>query len=143
MADLLSSLKNLPNSSGVYQYFDKNRQLLYIGKAKNLKKRIKSYFSIRNNEITPNPRASLRIQMMVKQIAFLETILVENEQDALILENSLIKQLKPKYNILLRDDKTYPYIYMDFSTDFPIPLITRKILKQPGVKYLRAELRIF
>lgn len=110
----------------MYQYFDKNRQLLYIGKAKNLKKRIKSYFSVRNNEITPNYRASLRIQMMVKQIAFLETILVENEQDALILENSLIKQLKPKYNILLRDDKTYPYIYMDFSTDFPIPLITRK-----------------
>ncbi|GAA7336495.1 excinuclease ABC subunit UvrC [Helicobacter pylori] len=135
MADLLSSLKNLSHSSGVYQYFDKNRQLLYIGKAKNLKKRIKSYFSVRNNEITPNHRASLRIQMMVKQIAFLETILVENEQDALILENSLIKQLKPKYNILLRDDKTYPYIYMDFSTDFPIPLITRKILKQPGVKY--------
>ncbi|MGL2859176.1 GIY-YIG nuclease family protein, partial [Helicobacter pylori] len=125
MADLLSSLKNLPNSSGVYQYFDKNRQLLYIGKAKNLKKRIKSYFSIHNNEITPNPRVSLRIQMMVKQIAFLETILVENEQDALILENSLIKQFKPKYNILLRDDKTYPYIYMDFSIDFPIPLITR------------------
>ncbi len=82
MADLLSSLKNLSNSSGVYQYFDKNRQLLYIGKAKNLKKRIKSYFSVRNNEITPNHRTSLRIQMMVKQIAFLETILVENEQDA-------------------------------------------------------------
>ncbi|AFI06155.1 excinuclease ABC subunit UvrC [Helicobacter cetorum] len=134
MASLLLSLKNLSSSSGVYQYFDKNHQLLYIGKAKNLKKRVRSYFSIRNGEVMPNIRTSLRIQMMVAQIAFLETILVEHEQDALILENSLIKQLKPKYNVLLRDDKTYPYIYMDFSSDFPIPLITRKVLKQPNIK---------
>ncbi|WP_104713729.1 excinuclease ABC subunit UvrC [Helicobacter cetorum] len=134
MSSLLASLKNLPECSGVYQYFDKDNQLLYIGKAKNLKKRVRSYFSIQDDEVFVNKRNSPRIQIMAHQIRSLQTILVEHEQDALILENSLIKQLKPKYNILLRDDKTYPYIYMDFSVDFPIPLITRKVLKQSNIK---------
>lgn len=73
--------------------------------------------------------------MMISQVDYLQTILVQNEQDALILENSLIKQLKPKYNILLRDDKTYPYIYIDMSEEFPTPAITRKIIKNKNVKY--------
>lgn len=132
---LIERLNNLPTSSGVYQYYDSKNKLLYIGKAKNLKNRIKSYFKIQDNQTLPNPKTSYRIQAMVSQIASISTLLVGNEQDALILENSLIKQLKPKYNILLRDDKTYPYIYIDTSLDFPIPAITRKIIKNKAVKY--------
>ncbi|PAF52632.1 excinuclease ABC subunit UvrC [Helicobacter sp. 13S00477-4] len=135
MNPLIERISNLPSSSGVYQYYDKKNKLLYIGKAKNLKKRIKNYFKIAGNQIFPNPSTSPRIQMMISQVAFIQTILVENEQDALILENSLIKQLKPKYNILLRDDKTYPYIYIDMSEDFPMPAITRKIIKKKSIKY--------
>ncbi|PAF54186.1 excinuclease ABC subunit C [Helicobacter sp. 13S00482-2] len=134
-ASLIERIKNLPTTSGVYQYYDKHNKLLYIGKAKNLKNRIKSYFRIENDKIFPNPSNGHRIQMMVSQIAYLQTLLVQNEQDALILENSLIKQLKPKYNILLRDDKTYPYIYIDMSEEFPTPSITRKIIKNKNVKY--------
>lgn len=132
---LLDRIKNLPSTSGVYQYYDSQNKLLYIGKAKNLKNRIKSYFKINDDKIYPNPASSHRIQMMVSQISYINTLLVQNEQDALILENSLIKQLKPKYNILLRDDKTYPYIYIDMSEPFPMPLITRKILKKKDIKY--------
>lgn len=132
---LLERIKNLPTASGVYQYYDKHNKLLYIGKAKNLKNRIKSYFRIEDEKIIPNPSNNHRIQTMVSQIAFIQTLLVENEQDALILENSLIKQLKPKYNILLRDDKTYPYIYIDMSEAFPTPSITRKIIKKKNIKY--------
>ncbi|PAF43243.1 excinuclease ABC subunit C [Helicobacter sp. 11S02596-1] len=135
MDSLAQRIANLPTSSGVYQYFDHKNRLLYIGKAKNLKNRIKSYFKLSPTEVAPNPKTSPRIQMMVSQIAFIQTILVQNEQDALILENSLIKQLKPKYNILLRDDKTYPYIYIDMSEDFPTPAITRKIIKKKAIKY--------
>ncbi|PAF48035.1 excinuclease ABC subunit C [Helicobacter sp. 12S02634-8] len=132
---LLERLSNLPTSSGVYQYYDAKNKLLYIGKAKNLKNRIKSYFKITDQTIIPNPAISQRIQIMVSQIALIQTILLSNEQEALILENSLIKQLKPKYNILLRDDKTYPYIYIDMSEDFPTPAITRKIIKKKSIKY--------
>lgn len=132
---LIKPLNNLPTSSGIYKYYDSKNRLLYIGKAKNLKNRIKSYFKIQDNQILPNPRTSHRIQIMVSQIASIDTLLAESEQDALILENSLIKQLKPKYNILLRDDKTYPYIYIDTSMDFPIPGITREIIKNKAVKY--------
>lgn len=132
---LIERIGNLPTSSGVYQYYDHKNRLLYIGKAKNLKNRIKSYFKILDKKVFPNPNTSHRIQMMVSQIASIQIMLVKNEQDALILENSLIKQLKPKYNILLRDDKTYPYIYIDMSEDFPTPAITRKIIKKKTIKY--------
>ena len=127
---LLETISNLPSSRGIYRYYDKNNNLLYVGKAKNLKNRIRSYFKFAGKEVTPSSNASSRIQIMVSQIAYIQTMLVPNQQEALILENSLIKQLKPKYNILLRDDKTYPYIYIDMSDDFPIPLITRKIIKK-------------
>ena len=132
--NLEDTLKQLPSKPGVYQYFDKNHRLLYIGKAKVLKNRVKSYFSF-NPTLAPSQKLGLRIHKMISEVSFLEYIIVKNENDALILENSLIKQLKPKYNILLRDDKTYPYIYIDYSQDFPRLDITRKVLKGKDIKY--------
>ena len=133
MEKLLEKIKLLPDKPGVYQYFDENGKLLYIGKAKSLKKRVRSYF--RFAPFRPADNLSPRIYKMISETKDLNYIVVENENDALILENSLIKQLKPKYNILLRDDKTYPYIYIDFDEPFPMPQITRKVVKGKNVKY--------
>ncbi|WP_394952322.1 excinuclease ABC subunit UvrC [uncultured Helicobacter sp.] len=124
----LPNLAHLPQNAGVYQYFDRYGHLLYVGKAKNLKKRIKSYF-------TPSANLSPRIASMVAQVSEIKTFITPSEQDALILENSLIKSLKPKYNILLRDDKTYPYIYVDYNQDFPTFEITRTLLKKRNITY--------
>lgn len=120
--------------SGVYQYFDINGRLLYIGKAKSLKNRVKSYFKFFPS-LLPADKLSARISKMISEVANLEYIVVPSEHDALILENSLIKQLAPKYNILLRDDKTFPYIYIDLSQDFPRFEITRKVIKGKSIKY--------
>jgi excinuclease ABC subunit C len=131
---LEQKIKELPQAAGIYQYFDKDDRLLYIGKAKLLRNRVKNYF-----RFTPTFQAannlSPRIAKMISETVRLEYIVVESEHDALILENSLIKQLRPKYNILLRDDKTYPYIYIDLSEDFPRFEITRKVVKGKNVKY--------
>jgi len=129
-----SIVQNLPASAGVYQYFDTTGKLLYVGKAKNLKNRVKSYWRF-TPEFTPNPTQSPRIIKMLLEASKLEYIIVETEEDALILENSLIKQLKPKYNILLRDDKTYPYIYIDESQEYPRFEITRKVIKGKDITY--------
>jgi excinuclease ABC subunit C len=129
-----SVVQDLPSSAGVYQYFDVAGKLLYVGKAKNLKNRVKSYWRF-TPEFTPNPTQSPRIIKMLLEAEKLEYIVVETEEDALILENSLIKQLKPKYNILLRDDKTYPYIYIDESQEYPRFEITRKVIKGKDVTY--------
>jgi len=129
-----SVVQNLPLSAGVYQYFDAKGKLLYVGKAKNLKNRVKSYWRFKP-EFTPNPTQSPRIIKMLHEADKLEYIIVETEEDALILENSLIKQLKPKYNILLRDDKTYPYIYIDESQTYPRFEMTRKIIKGKDITY--------
>ena len=131
---LLNKLKQLPNNPGIYQYFDKTGKLLYIGKAKILKNRVKSYFQF-TPILAPSKQLSARIYKMIQEVENLEYIVVKTENDALILENSLIKQLKPKYNILLRDDKTYPYIYLDTNEDFPRLDITRKVLDKKGIKY--------
>ncbi|RQD69279.1 excinuclease ABC subunit UvrC [Campylobacter hepaticus] len=131
---LENELKTLPNSAGIYQYFNKEGKLLYIGKAKNLKNRIRSYFAF-TPSLHANPRNSLRIQKMIQEAVHLEFITTNSEADALILENSFIKQLHPKYNILLRDDKTYPYIYVDFDEEFPRFEITRKLVKKSKIKY--------
>ena len=130
---LSDKIKSLPDKPGIYQYFDENGKLLYIGKAKSLKKRVKSYF--RFNPFRPADNLSPRIYKMISEAKDLNYIVVESENDALILENSLIKQLKPKYNILLRDDKTYPYIYSDLDEPFPMPQITRKVVKGKNIKY--------
>ena len=95
-------LKSLPEVSGVYQYFDKQDKIIYIGKAKNLKKRVNSYFT-KNHD-------NRKTALLVKNIVRLEHIVVSSEMDALLLENNLIKKYKPRYNILLKDDKTYPWI---------------------------------
>ncbi|PUE66574.1 excinuclease ABC subunit UvrC [Arcobacter caeni] len=132
--NLLDKLKQLPDDAGVYQYFDKNGHLLYIGKAKILKNRVKSYFKF-TPKLLPADKLGARIYKMISEVESLEWIVVPSEHDALILENSLIKQLKPKYNILLRDDKTYPYIVIDYGEDFPRLEITRKIHKGKNIKY--------
>jgi len=131
---LETNIKQLPSSPGIYQYYDKDGHLLYIGKAKNLSNRVKSYW-----QFTPQLHAhsglSLRITKMINQTISMNYIVVNSEHDALILENSLIKQLNPKYNILLRDDKTYPYIYIDTAEAYPRFDITRKILKSKDIIY--------
>lgn len=127
-------LKNLPNTSGIYKFFAKDGSLLYVGKAKVLRNRVKSYFRFMP-ELCEATNLSPRIAKMIGEAFDLEYIVCSNEYDALILENSLIKELKPKYNILLRDDKTYPYIALDLQETFPRFEITRKVQNNPKIKY--------
>ena len=131
---MIKTIRNLPDTYGIYQYFDQNGKLLYVGKAKSLKSRVKSYWRF-TPQLHPNPAQGARILKMLSEAVHLEYIIVESEEDALILENSLIKQLRPKYNILLRDDKTYPYIYIDESQDFPRFELTRKVIKGKKIRY--------
>lgn len=118
-------IKTLPDTPGVYQYYDEDKMLLYVGKAKNLKKRVTSYFSKEHD--------SGRLRVMVRKIVDIKTIKVNTELDALLLENNLIKSLKPRYNILLRDDKTYPWIILK-KERFPRLFYTRKHIKD-GSEY--------
>lgn len=131
---MIDQIRSLPSKAGIYQYLDASGRILYIGKAKNLAKRVKSYFNL-TPALSPKSTLSLRIQKMLGETAGLHYIVVENEHDALILENSLIKQLKPKYNILLRDDKTYPYLYVDLDDPYPRFELTRKIIKGKSICY--------
>lgn len=115
----------LPEKPGVYQFFDKTDTLLYIGKAKNLKKRVSSYFSKHHD--------SGKTRVLVSKIYNIKHIVVETESDALLLENSLIKQYQPRYNILLKDDKTYPWIVIR-NEEFPRIHLTRTVVKD-GSEY--------
>ena len=114
-------VKNMPKLPGCYQYFDKNNELIYIGKAKNLYNRVNSYFM-------GNKKDSPKLQVMVPQIERVECIVVNSEIEALILENELIKKHKPKYNILLKDDKKFPY-FLITKEDYPRIIVTRKANK--------------
>lgn len=131
---MIEKIRSLPHCAGIYQYLDAKGRILYVGKAKDLSKRVKSYFNL-TPSLTPKTTLSLRIQKMLHETSSLHYLIVENEHDALILENSLIKQLKPKYNILLRDDKTYPYIYVNLEEQYPRFDITRKIIKGKSIRY--------
>ncbi|MFT5257872.1 MAG: excinuclease ABC subunit C [Arenicella sp.] len=124
-ASLELQVKILPNEPGVYQYFDKNEVIIYIGKAKNLKKRVSSYFS-KTHEYG-------KTKVLVTKIASIKHIVVETETDALLLENNLIKKHKPRYNILLKDDKTYPWICIK-KERFPRIFMTRRVVKD-GSEY--------
>lgn len=115
--DLREKISKLPGSPGVYQYFDSSGVIIYIGKAKNLKNRVLSYLNKSNQ--------SNKTRILVNKIADLRYIVVNSEQDALLLENNLIKKYKPRYNILLKDDKTYPWICIK-KEPFPRVFITRR-----------------
>ncbi len=119
-------IKTLPNNPGVYQYFDDKGVVIYIGKAKNLKKRVSSYFN--------RPPESGKTQILVKKIANIKFIVVDSEIDALLLENNLIKEYQPRYNILLKDDKSYPWICIK-NERFPRVFSTRKIIKDGSFYY--------
>ncbi len=118
-------LKTIPTSPGVYQYYDKDGKILYVGKAKNLKKRVSSYFH-KNHE-------NGKTRILVKKIASIKHIVVPTETDALLLENNLIKKYQPRYNVMLRDDKTYPWICIK-KERFPRVFSTRKMIKD-GSEY--------
>ena len=118
-------LSLLPDSPGVYQYFDKEGNIIYVGKAKNLKRRVSSYFNKKHE--------SLRTTMLVRNICDIKYTVVGSEEDALHLENSFIKEYKPRYNVLLKDDKTYPWITVR-NEPFPRVFLTRKVIHD-GSKY--------
>ncbi len=123
--NLKVQIKSLPNSPGVYQYFDKEDKILYVGKAKNLKKRVNSYFT--------KTHENGKTRVLVKKIVSIKHIVVDTETDALLLENNLIKKYQPRYNVLLKDDKTYPWICIK-NEPFPRVFLTRNIIKD-GSEY--------
>ena len=119
-------LKKLPDKPGVYIMRNKQDEIIYVGKAVVLKNRVRQYFR-KNNK-------TARIEKMVSLIDHFEYIVVGSEDEALILECNLIKENRPKFNVLLKDDKTYPYIKIDVKSDFPNVFITRRVIKD-GSKY--------
>jgi excinuclease ABC subunit C len=125
-SNLSLKLKALPESPGVYQYLDTNGIIIYVGKAKNLKKRVSSYFS--------KTQEHAKTRILVSKIIDLHYIIVDSEIDALLLENNLIKKYQPKYNIQLKDDKTYPWICIK-NEPFPRVFSTRKLIKDGSAYY--------
>ncbi len=126
MISIKQQVSNLPQKPGIYKYYGAEEKILYIGKAKNLKKRVASYF-------TEKRSTSARLKLLVKKIEKIEYTIVDSEKDALLLENSLIKQHQPKYNIQLKDDKSFPYIVI-LNEAFPRIFLTRRI-KDDGSYY--------
>ncbi len=126
MFNIEEELKKLPNKPGVYIMHDKTDKIIYVGKAISLKNRVRQYFRKTNK--------TERIKRMVSLIDHFEYIVVDNEAEALILECNLIKKHRPKFNVLLKDDKTYPYIKVDKRTDYPNIYTTRRVVND-GSKY--------
>lgn len=124
-ASVTLQIATLPNSPGVYQYYDKEEKLLYVGKAINLKKRVASYFNKEHD--------NARTRLLVKKISTIRHIVVATETDALLLENNLIKKYQPRYNVMLKDDKTYPWICIK-NERFPRVFSTRRMIKD-GSEY--------
>jgi excinuclease ABC subunit C len=122
-----SFLPLLPENPGVYEFFDSKGKIIYVGKAKNLKKRVSSYFTKKEFE-------NNKTRILVSQIADIKYVVVESEQDALLLENNLIKKYQPKYNVLLKDDKTFPWICIK-NERFPRVFYTRNLLKDKSIYF--------
>lgn len=120
-------LKSLPTSAGVYRFLDREGTVIYVGKAKNLRNRVQSYFK---NDLSHSPKTRL----LVKKIHDIKLVVVENETEALLLENNFIKQYKPRYNILLKDDKTYPWFCIS-NEEYPRIFTTRKRLKDGSLYF--------
>lgn len=125
-ASVQLQISTLPDSPGVYQYYDKDGKLLYVGKAKNLKKRVTSYFT--------KQHGNARTRVMVRKIKNIKHIVVASETDALLLENNLIKKYQPRYNVMLRDDKSYPWLCIK-NERFPRVFPTRKLIKDGSEYY--------
>ncbi len=117
---LQSILKELPNKPGVYRFLNKEGRVIYVGKAKNLKKRVQTYF-------TQKKHASPRTEILVSQIADIEYTVVESELEALLLEIHFIKEFQPKWNVVMKDDKNYAYIKITTNEDFPRISVVRRI----------------
>jgi excinuclease ABC subunit C len=126
-SELIETIRNLPSAPGVYRYFNAADELVYVGKAKNLKSRVSSYFVKSNDK-------SRKTRQLVREIRRIEYTVVNSEFDALLLENNLIKQHQPRYNILLRDDKTYPYLCIT-NEPFPRLIPTRKRIEGRGTYF--------
>ena len=124
---LTDKLKNIPTKPGVYIYYDRQKKVLYVGKAKNLRNRVRSYFQ-KSRSLDP------RLTLMISKIADLEFIVTDTEVEALILEANLIKDKKPRYNVDLRDDKTFPYIRIT-AEDFPQVFTTRKVIRDGSIYF--------
>ena len=118
MFDIEEELKKLPPNPGVYIMHDKRDTIIYVGKAINLNRRVHSYFRT-------STKKTAKIQKMVSQIERFEYIVTDSELEALVLENNLIKEHRPKYNTMLKDDKTYPYIKVTMGEDFPRLVFSR------------------
>ena len=127
MVKVTDQLSLLPHSCGVYRFLDKDGKVIYVGKAKDLKKRVSQYFS-------PGENLSVKTKRMVSRIHSLDCIVVETESDALLLENNLIKTWQPRYNILLKDDKTFPWICIK-NEPFPRVFQTRKVVKDGSLYF--------
>ncbi|MBR2404227.1 MAG: excinuclease ABC subunit C, partial [Clostridia bacterium] len=126
MREIDEKLKTLPDRSGVYIMKDACGKVIYVGKAKVLKNRVRQYFRGHNH--------APKVAKMIENIADFEYIITDSEKEALILENNLIKENQPKYNILLKDDKTYPFIKVTLGQDFPKVMITRRVIRD-GARY--------
>ena len=125
--DSKSYLRNAPNLPGVYQMFDGKGNVLYVGKARNLKKRLASYFTRTINDS--------KTQTLVEQVSNITLTITKSDNEALLLESNLIKEQKPRYNILLRDDKSYPFLYLSAHVDYPRLDFHRGSRKMPGLYF--------
>src|SRR5215467_9053592 len=126
--DLHQKIRTLPISPGVYLYKNPEGEIIYVGKANNLRSRVRSYFLEGASE-------NAKTGSLLREAVDVDYIVVDNEKEALALENSLIKQKKPRYNILLRDDKTYPYIKLTMGERYPRVYVTRRLRKDGSIYY--------
>src|ERR1700727_2926410 len=126
--DLYEKIRALPTQPGVYLYKNAEGEVIYVGKANNLRARVRSY-------LLEASQANAKTGSLMREAVDIEYILVANEHEALALENNLIKQRKPRFNILLRDDKTYPYVKLTLADRFPKVFVTRRLRKEGSAYY--------